>query len=145
MAVRWIIFLLLYFLIDWYAFQAVRTITKNRWVHYVHIAVSVLVVGNFMFRILAPDDAGRVLTPARSYAFGLLLTLMILKIMVLPFMFGEDIVRLGAGLYNKLFGAREAFFVPSRRKFVSQVALGVAAIPFVSLLYGMYKGKYDFL
>ena len=35
-------------------------------------------------------------------------------------------------------------FIPSRRKFVSQIAIGVAAIPFVSLIYGMYKGKYNF-
>ncbi|HNQ26314.1 MAG TPA: metallophosphoesterase, partial [Aquaticitalea sp.] len=30
------------------------------------------------------------------------------------------------------------------RKFVSTVALGVAAVPFASLLYGMYQGKYNF-
>src|SRR5690606_33209525 len=33
---------------------------------------------------------------------------------------------------------------PSRRKFISQIALGIAAVPFLSLLYGMYKGKYDY-
>src|SRR5690606_32044199 len=34
--------------------------------------------------------------------------------------------------------------LPSRRKFISQVALGVAAIPFFSILYGIFKGKYNF-
>ena len=34
--------------------------------------------------------------------------------------------------------------MPSRRKFVSAIALGVAAIPFASLIYGMYKGKYRY-
>lgn len=34
--------------------------------------------------------------------------------------------------------------MPERRKFVSQIALGIAAVPFVSLIYGMTKGKYNF-
>lgn len=59
-------------------------------------------------------------------------------------MLGEDIVRVGAGVYHKFFGSEKEFYMPARRRFVSQMALGVAAIPFLSLLYGMYKGKYDF-
>lgn len=141
---RWTIFLLIYFLIDWYAFQAVKTVTRSQWVHYFFIAVSLLVLGNFMVQFLSPNHTGRVLTPARSYAFGFLLTLLMLKIMILPFLFGEDIFRLGSGLYNKFFGAGEAFHLPGRRKFVSRIALGIAAIPFASLLYGMYRGKYNF-
>jgi len=34
--------------------------------------------------------------------------------------------------------------LPSRRKFVSQIALGLASIPLTSLLYGMYKGRYNY-
>lgn len=141
---RWIIFLIIYSLIDYYAFQAVKTITKNVWIHYAHILISVVVVGNFILQFLLANDAGRVLTPLKSYAFGFLLTLMALKVAVLPFMFGEDIFRIGSGIYNKVFGEKETFFLPERRKFVSQIALGIAAIPFASLLYGMYKGKYNF-
>ncbi len=141
---RWIIFLIIYALIDYYAFQAVKTITKNVWVHYAHILISVIVVGNFILQFLIANDAGRVLTPLKSYAFGFLLTLMALKVAVLPFLLGEDIFRIGSGIYNKVFGEKETFFLPERRKFVSQIALGIAAIPFVSLIYGMYKGKYDF-
>src|SRR5690606_9558459 len=90
------------------------------------------------------NDAGRVLTPLKSYAVGVLLTLMALKVAVLPFLLGEDIFRIGSGINNKVVGEKETFFLPERRKFVSQIALGIAAIPFVSLIYGMYKGKYDF-
>jgi predicted MPP superfamily phosphohydrolase len=32
----------------------------------------------------------------------------------------------------------------SRRKFVSQLALGVAAVPTLGLLYGIFKGKYNY-
>src|SRR5690606_453689 len=37
-----------------------------------------------------------------------------------------------------------AKYFPSRRQFVSKVALGLAAIPFASILYGIYKGRYNF-
>lgn len=141
---RWIIFLIIYALIDYYAFQAVKTITKNVWIHYAYILISVIVVGNFILQFLIANDVGRVLTPLKSYAFGFLLTLMALKLAILPFLFGEDIFRLGSGIYNKMFGENETFYMPDRRKFVSQIALGIAAIPFASLIYGMYKGKYNF-
>ncbi len=60
-------------------------------------------------------------------------------------MFGEDIVRFIQGLFLK-FNSKERSegFLPSRRKFVSQIALGLAALPFTSLLYGMYKGRYNY-
>lgn len=141
---RWLIFILVYAVIDYYAFQAVRTLTKIKWIHYIHILISVLVVGNFIIQFLISNDTGRVLTPLKSYALGFLLTLMVLKLATLPFLLGEDVYRLGASVYDKFFGAKETFKIPSRRKFISQIALGIAAIPFVSMLYGMYVGKYNF-
>jgi len=141
---RWIFFVLIYIIIDWYAFQAVKTVTKSTWIYYLHILISVLVVGNFIWQFTMTADTGRVLTQAKSYAFGFLLTLMALKVAVLPFLFGEDLFRLGTAFYHKFFGSRTTFEMPSRRRFISTIALGVAAVPFVSLLYGMFKGKYDF-
>ena len=140
---RWIIFMIIYIIIDFYAFQAVKTITKKRWIHYLHVAISFIVVGNFVYQFVQPSD-GRVLTPEKSYAFGFLITLIALKLVVVPILFGEDIIRFFAGIYNKLFSSSDNFFLPSRRKFVSQIAMGLAAIPFTSLLYGMYSGKYNF-
>ena len=140
---RWIIFIIIYIIIDFYAFQAVKTITKKRWIHYLHVAISFIVVANFVYQFVQPSD-GRVLTPEKSYAFGFLITLIALKLVVVPILFGEDIIRFFAGIYNKLFSSSDNFFLPSRRKFVSQIAMGLAAIPFTSLLYGMYSGKYNF-
>jgi predicted MPP superfamily phosphohydrolase len=34
--------------------------------------------------------------------------------------------------------------LPERRKFISQIALGLAAIPFTALLIGMVRGKYNY-
>ena len=141
--IRWVIFIIIYVIIDLYAFQAIKTITKKRWIHYLHVAISLIVVSNFVYQFLQPSE-GRVLTPEKSYAFGFLITLIALKIVVVPILFGEDMIRFFLGTYNKLFSASNNFHLPSRRRFVSQIAMGLAAIPFTSLLYGMYKGKYNF-
>ena len=141
--IRWLIFILIYAVVDFYAFQAIKTITKNNWIHYLHIIISVLVVGNFIYQF-TQTSTGRVLTPEKSYALGFLLTIIALKLVVVPIMFGEDVFRLLEGTFNKLFVKTDTFHLPSRRKFISQVALGLAAIPFASLLYGMYQGKYNF-
>ena len=141
--IRWIIFIIIYVIIDFYAFQAIKTITKKTWVHFLLIALSVVVVGNFIYQFLQVSD-GRVLTPDKSYAFGFLLTLLALKIVIVPILLGEDILRIFMGIYKRIFTSNDSFYLPSRRKFVSQIAIGLAAIPFSSLLYGMYSGKYNY-
>ena len=59
-------------------------------------------------------------------------------------MFGEDMIRLLTAFYFKISASEQNFHIPSRRKFISTLALGIAAIPFSTLLYGMIKGKYNF-
>jgi len=140
---RWIIFIFIYIVFAVYGFQAIKTVTKASWIHYVFIAVTLIVAGNFIYQFSIGSE-GRVLNPAKSYAFGFLLAFMSLNLVIVPILLGEDIIRIVLGLYDKLVTTKEVFYLPSRRKFISQVALGLAAVPFTSLLYGMYKGKYRF-
>jgi uncharacterized protein len=140
---RWIIFIVIYAVFTIYGFQAIKTVTKQSWLHYTFIAIALLVIGNFIFQFTTSSE-GRVLNPAKSYAFGFLLAFMALNLVLVPVLLGEDILRGIFSVYQKVSGANDTLHVPSRRKFVSQIALGLAAIPFASLLYGMYKGKYNF-
>lgn len=78
------------------------------------------------------------------FTFGLLLLTYVPKMVIAVIMFGEDIVRFFFGVMREFLGNSNESFLIERRKFVSQAALGLAAIPFVSLLYGMTKGKYNF-
>lgn len=139
---RWIIFSIIYILLVFYGFQAVKTATKNAWMHWIFIAIALIVIGNFIIQFSVATD-GRVLTPLKSYAFGFLLAFMAFNLVLIPILLGEDIIRLVSGLYDKYL-TNESYVMPSRRKFISQIAIGLAAIPFASLLYGMYKGKYNF-
>ena len=78
------------------------------------------------------------------YIIGWFLVLFVPKLILIVVLFGEDIVRFMLSIFNSLFGESTTYEMPSRRKFVSAIALGIAAIPFASLIYGMYKGKYRY-
>ncbi|WP_299109204.1 metallophosphoesterase [uncultured Winogradskyella sp.] len=141
--IRWILFAISFIILTLYGFQAIKTVTKQPWVYYLFFAVALVVVGNFIIQFTLGNE-GRVLTVHKSYAFGFLLSFMAFNLVLLPILFGEDIIRGAIGLYEKVTTKGDEFHMPSRRKFVSQVALGLAAIPFSSLLYGMFRGKYNF-
>ena len=138
---RWIIFITIYIAIDVYAFQAVRAITNNKWLYGLYVLSSLAVLALFIYAL----SSGQARTnPKMMYIFGFFLAFFVPKLLLIIFMFGEDIVRFFVGLFAKIGGNEAGFYLPSRRKFISSIALGVAAIPFASLLYGMYRGKYNY-
>ncbi|MEP2277994.1 metallophosphoesterase [Maribacter sp.] len=142
--IRWFIFVIAYVALSFYVLQALKTITKQPWWSWIYIAVSLAVMLNFIYQFSVGEETGRVLSISKSYAFGFLLTMLTFNIITILFLFSEDIYRFIAGAYQKLYGDDKKFGLPARRRFLSLLALGVAAIPFGALLYGMYKGKYNF-
>ena len=140
---RWILFIIFYILIDIYAFQAVRTLTRNSWMHGVYVLLSILILAALIYQI-SNMGAGKVMDINTMYVFGIFLTFFVPKLIIVVFMFGEDMGRFFTGIFMKVAGSDEAQFMASRRKFVSTIALGIAAIPFASLLYGMIQGKYNY-
>ena len=140
--IRWIIFIAIYIAVDIYAFQALKTLTRNNWIHWVYVLVSVSVLGAFIYQITTGPS--RVMNPARMYTFGLFIAVFLPKFLLVAFMFGEDIYRFAAASVSKLKGSEDGFFIPSRRRFISGVAVALAAIPFSSLLFGMVRGKYNY-
>lgn len=142
--IRWLIFLLIFGVIDLYAFQALKTVSKNNWIHIAYWVLSVLVIGNFIFHYYGFSRSDG-FSHSHGYAFGFFLTLLIPKLLLLAIMLGEDIVRLPYAIFQHFSdGSSNEGFLVSRRKFVSQIALGIAAIPFTSILYGISRGKYNF-
>ena len=141
---RWILFLVLYAAIGFYTLQALKTATKYPWAQYVFIVVALLVAGNFVYQFTAGEEAGRVLSGAKSLAFGFLAAVLAFEIITILFLFSEDIFRIFSATYYKISGQTTEFSLPQRRRFLSVLGLGIAALPFGALLYGMYKGKYNF-
>lgn len=140
---RWFIFIAIYFLIDFYAYQAIRTISRNFWLAglYFIVSISVIIV---LYYLLNSSGSTDFMKPPKNYFFGIFMAVFLPKILLVIFMFGEDVMRFFTGLFFKFSANESDFYLPSRRKFISTMALGLAAIPFASLLYGMVRGKYNF-
>lgn len=140
---RWFIFIVIYILVDIYAFQAVKTLTKSPWLHGLYVFISLAVLAGLIYELSFLGSA-KMMQPPKMYFFGIFLAVFIPKLILIIFMFGEDIGRFFVGIFMKVAGSDETHFMASRRKFVSTLALGIAAIPFASLIYGMVQGKYNY-
>lgn len=142
---RWVLFLIVFIIIDVYAFQAIKTATKNNWLHLTYWLIPLLVVGNFIYNYYGFNRTDG-FNNAHAFAFGFLLAILIPKMVLLLGVFAEDIFRLPQAIYRYFTEGESAKgnYFPSRRKFISNIALGIAAIPLGSIIYGIYKGKYNF-
>ena len=143
---RWLIPLIILVIVivavEIYTFQAFKTISKNKWIRLSFLVVSIAVYINFFVTMLT-YDRGNGQTPQFQMAMGILLTFSIPKIVVIVFLFGEDVYRFIIKLISVVSNG-ETKSIPNRRKFISQLALGVAAIPFMSFIYGIIQGKYNY-
>ena len=77
---------------------------------------------------------------------GLMMGFITGKMVLLLVLFGEDVFRGTKYLIETIFNqtTNEPVSLDSRRKFVAQIGIGLAALPFISLIYGVIKGRYDF-
>jgi len=141
---RWIITLLFLAVFQWYSYQAIKTITSNRWMLLLYFIIVLMIIGNLVFHTLVIERS-TTMEPRLMYAIGFFVTLFAFQALVTLLLLGEDILRIPQGIYaffTMMPGQTQ--FLPERRKIISQIAVGLAAIPFASLLYGMYRGKYNY-
>jgi len=143
--IRLIIFIVLVLALDVYALQSFRSVVRNPFVTYGYIILSLAVFFNIVYHGMT-FDRGSGDNQGFYLAFALFVLVYVPKLVLLIFMFGEDIYRLFEAGYNYFISKPDApsAFFSSRRKFIGQLALGLAAIPFISILYGITKGKYNF-
>ncbi|TBX70964.1 metallophosphoesterase [Flavobacterium silvisoli] len=142
--IRWVIFIVIVSVIEFYAFQAFKTVTKIRWVLYLYQLISLAVIVFIAYQFTQFDrSVGQ--TKTTLFTLGLLLLVLIPKLILTFFLLLEDVFRVVSGSVTYFMGDNNnGDFLPERRKFVSQIALGIASIPFMGLVYGMTKGKYNY-
>ncbi|WP_162127076.1 metallophosphoesterase [Flavobacterium phycosphaerae] len=142
--IRWVIFIIIISIIEFYAFQAFRTVTKIKWALYLYQLISLAVIVFIAYQFTQFDrSVGQ--TKTTLFTLGLLLLVLIPKVIATFFLMLEDIFRVFSGSVTYFMGDNNnGDFLPERRKFVSQIALGIASIPFMGLVYGMTKGKYNY-
>lgn len=129
--------------IEIYANLALKVAFQSKQVFIISIIVSLLIHVFFIYEFFNFDRrVGQ--TQYTLLLLSLLVLYLTIKLfMALPLLI-EDLYRVLKTIFNFFTNSDATEMMPSRRKFVSQMALGVAAIPFFSVLYGILEGKYNF-
>ena len=139
---RFLIVIAIVLALDIYAFQAFRFMVKGRWGIVLYFLITLSIVGGLIYQFSI--GGRRNLDTLTQFFIVAFIIMIVCKMVIITTMFGEDIYRFFRTGINKLSSNHEGKIIPSRRKFVSQLAMGLAAIPFASILYGVIKGRYNF-
>lgn len=141
---RWIFLILFLLSLEFYAFQAIKKLSKS-WTIRIGFVLLTLIPFFLMLYSFNQPVTGGTFGGNRGFFIGLFLSVFALKATSIIILFFEDLTRFLKFFWHKINTSKQSkAYSNSRRKFVSQLALGLGAIPFISLLYGMYKGKYNF-
>ena len=144
---RWFFLLIVFLAIEIYAFQAFKTVYKNSWLTKTYLLLNTLIFLNFFLRVIyvyhnelsySDQFYGNLSIP-----FALFFTLVCFKLIIILFLFFEDISRVVLSIINFFFNFSDAKIF-ERRSFLSKIALLVASIPIPFVLYGIYKGRYNY-
>lgn len=146
-AFRFLLVVVLLLAIDWYAWRGIHTAMAmrgtsfQRTVRWAYWGVSLAMLAVIIFSAMRLEK----LNGPRNFSYlytvvGIFLMLLLPKLVVVVFHGLEDLLELVRWAWGKLApGAGDA---PdrSRLRFLSQVGLALAAIPFTSVLYGFTSG-----
>lgn len=143
-------------LIDWYFYQAVLTVTKSlsatkraviHWIYWGFTAYTVIIAVTPLFY---PVQYWHKFLKVYLISFALLLV--ISKLIGVVFVLTDDLVRLGRWVYGVIIRLIQPQHLAqtaeksgiTRHEFLNQIALVAAILPFGSLLYGMFRGAFDY-
>ncbi|NER18084.1 metallophosphoesterase [Spongiivirga citrea] len=141
---RLLVFGTFIFAITFYTYHALKAGTGNRWISIGYLALWAALIISFFYQF-STGMYKTAFTPLRSFWNGLFVALFVAGMFVAVVLLLEDVIRLAGGLIKKVSSnGDQALSIQSRRKFISQIALGLAAVPFSSLLYGVFKGRYNY-
>ncbi|HRP00267.1 MAG TPA: metallophosphoesterase [Flavobacteriales bacterium] len=147
------IFLVVLVLIDLYAYKGVNTalanhsLTLRRIVRFLYWIISIGILGLMVWSVVSMQDPK--LRRDHSYMFSLVALFLLFflpKVVMVIFHGLDDLLHFGRWLWSKLLpGTVDA---PGegidRLRFLSQLGLILAAIPFTGVLYGVTKGRRTF-
>lgn len=138
----------LWLLIDIYFFQAVHTATMplDSTLAYVIYATYWLFEATLISFILFIAFTGKLRAGNAKnihWAMGLMILSVVPKLIASPLLLLEDACRLTSAFINLFVNEGHRLFT-GRRNVISLIVLGIASVPFFSIIYGMIKGKYDY-
>lgn len=138
----------LLFLLDFYCWKRLRISQNKRFYHYLKWLIpitSILFIACIFSKIFTIKEGNFNASLFSNFAFGLAIGCLFTKItMALLFLFG-DMIELFYFIKRKISSTpKDNAVAESRRNFVRNISLGVAAVPFLGTIYAITKGKYNF-
>lgn len=149
---RIILFFIFLIVVDVYSYFGLKSLLSNssyqklgKFSYLLVMAISYIGIF-FLFEIFANHPLHIALW--QNLLVGFTFSFLVFKIVFILFIFIDDIIRFlnfGFQFISNLFvKSDKGISYPDRRKFIGQIGIGIAAIPFLSMLYGISKGKYNF-
>lgn len=144
-------------LVDLYSFKGIKLLIENidtkilRYsIYFIYWLIPLLIISFLLiFRTYQPFEREPRIFKNFFLLAGIFLLFYIPKLVFIAFHLIDDIVHLAKFTISKLssnnnISLDNASEGISRAKFISQLGLILAAIPFTSILYGMIKGRFNF-
>ncbi|PVH26399.1 metallophosphoesterase [Sphingobacterium corticibacter] len=128
MARRLLLFLLLFFVVDIYFYQAIITLTDDIYIRVAYWLIDLLLIAGMIVLFVA----GRRLQHSQRWLTGLftvLLSLAIPKLLTAPVLLLEDLTRLFRGF-------------PPRNIYVSELVLFLAIAVLLTVIFGLTRGRH---
>ncbi|MBC7412625.1 MAG: metallophosphoesterase [Bacteroidia bacterium] len=149
--IRMSILCVLLIAIDFYVWQSFKTAllnypNVNKVVRIVYWIASTAIISTLLFFMIKFDRSGRP-NQMVSIAFGFLILITVPKIIIASGLLIEDFIRLTTWLFFKVKNSTSSTgenITVGRKEFISQILLGIAAIPFLGILHGVTIGKYRY-
>jgi len=151
--IPFLIFASILFLLDFFFYRSLRlalfaykiTVLEKVWIKLIYWILSL----SFYFLLFYMFNNRHNVSPLNYHwgytLFGLLILLYIPKLFTLVFQLSDDLIQICKSLFHKAF--KEGTYtadIESRRFFLSQLGLLIAALPFTGILYGILFGKFNY-
>ncbi len=135
-----LIFTIILFFLEIYIYQAVKTVTSNLLLRNVYMAVS-LSIYLYLFYQFFMFSQKSIGTLQLQIVVTLFIAVLLPKLLIVVYLLIDDLLRLGEFGLSSLNHSSELHY-PERRKLLSYLGLGSAAVLTLLFLDGVVNGKY---
>lgn len=130
-------------IVEYYCYQAIKVLTTNKLFrkYWLVFSISALLIILIWSIFIDRNNKGQV-----HFLLGFFMIVFVPKFVLAITIIFEDLIRILTFLVRKVTSKPSANnrYLPERRKAISAIGLGLASIPFLSIIEGIVWGKFDF-
>ena len=139
---------MLYLSIDFYSYYGLKPLFTSKLFTYLYVGLSLFFVFGIARSIFFLQDFSGVRPAWINLLIGFTFALFVIKLLISSLFLFYDVSRYFTGavkyISSLVSSSSSEQFIPSRRKSISGIIAGIAAVPFAGFLYGITKGKYNY-